>query len=65
MKKNMDVLFAGVVGSIAVFGIIAMRNYMKNKNYKRDYNDHHKLFGSKPKKHYYDYGDSIEINAFL
>ena len=63
--KSTEVILAGFIGSATVFGLIALSRFLKSKEYKREYSDHHKLFGSRPKKHYFGYGEGIEINSFL
>jgi hypothetical protein len=65
MKGKTDVIFAGILGTAAVFGIFAIRNFLRNKDYHKDYSDYHRLFGKSASKQYSDFDEGIEINAFL
>lgn len=64
MKRNIEIIFAGLFGTAAVLSAIAVRKYLKNRIYKSDYSDHHLLFGS-PKKCYASPNDGVELDAFL
>jgi len=63
--KNTEIIFAGFLGTATVLGLIALRRFLKNKDYHKDYSDYHRLFGKPAKKHYFGHGEDIEINAFL
>ena len=65
MKKSTEIIVAGFLGTAAVFGLIALGNFLKNKEYQQDYSDHHKLFGTKADQNPVENNDSIEINAYL
>lgn len=54
MKKETGVLTAGFLGLIAVVGILALRKFLNNKEYKTYYNDFHRLFdeNSKEEEHH-------------
>lgn len=64
MKRNFEILFAGLFGTVAVLSVIATRKYFKNKSYNSEYSDYHLLFGN-PSKTYAAPGDGVELDAFL
>ena len=64
MKRNVEIIFAGIFGTAAVLGVLTARKYFKNKIYNTDYSDHHLLFGNQ-KKSYANPNDGIELEAFL
>jgi len=64
MKRNIEIIFAGLFGTAAVLSAIAVRKYLKNRIYNSDYSDHHLLFSS-PRKPYTGSGDGIELEAYL
>jgi len=64
MNRNVEIIFAGIFGTVAVLGIFATRKYFKDRAYKSDYSDHHLLFGNQ-KKSYANPNDGVELDAFL
>lgn len=64
MKRNFEILIAGLFGTVAVLSVIATRKYFKNKIYNSEYSDHHLLFGDSSKT-YASPGDGVELDAFL
>lgn len=65
MKKNVEIIFAGLFGTATVLGVLAARKYFKRKIYHTDYADHHHLFGSSKRRPYAAIGDGVELDAFL
>ncbi len=65
MKRNVEIIFAGIFGTAAVLGVLVARKYIKKKIYNSDYSDHHLLFGTSKRKPYAAYDDGVELDAFL
>jgi hypothetical protein len=65
MKRNVEILFAGIFGTAAVLGVLAARKYLRNRVYNSDYADHHRLFGIGKRSPYAAYDDGVELDAFL
>ena len=49
MKRNVEIVLAGIFGTATVLGIVLARKYLKNRIYNSDYSDHHLLFGNQKK----------------
>lgn len=64
MKRNFEILLAGLLGTVTVIGVIATRKYFKNKLYHSDYTDHHLLFDQSSNT-YGSPEDGVELDAFL
>ena len=45
MNRNTQIVFASSFGLAIVLGVIAVRNYFKNKEYENEYGDFHRNFG--------------------
>ncbi|WP_379967348.1 hypothetical protein [Epilithonimonas sp. UC225_85] len=65
MKRNVEIIFAGLFGTAAVLGVLAARKYLRNRVYHSDYSDHHLLFGNSKRRPYAASDDGIELDAFL
>ncbi|MCG2793881.1 MAG: hypothetical protein L6262_10095 [Weeksellaceae bacterium] len=65
MKRNVEIIFAGIVGTAAILSVLLARKYFKKRIYNSDYSDHHLLFGNSKRSPYSAGGDGIELDAFL
>ncbi|MFC6269146.1 hypothetical protein [Frigoriflavimonas asaccharolytica] len=45
MNKNTQVIFASSFGLAVVLGLMAVRNYFRDKDYEKEYGDFHRNFG--------------------
>ncbi|KFC23722.1 hypothetical protein IO89_03910 [Epilithonimonas lactis] len=65
MKRNVEIIFAGIFGTAAVLGVLVARKYLRNRVYNSDYSDHHLLFGNSKRSPYAAADDGVELDAFL
>jgi len=65
MKRNVEIIFAGIFGTAAVLGVLVARKYLRNRVYNSDYSDHHHLFGNSRRNPYAAADDGVELDAFL
>ena len=65
MKRNVEIVLAGIFGTATVLGIVLARKYLKNRIYNSDYSDHHLLFSSPINKNYASSNQGVELEAFL
>ena len=65
MKRNVEIILAGIFGTATVLGVLVARKYLRNRVYNSDYSDHHRLFGNSKRSPYAAADDGVELDAFL